>query len=136
MLNSEIKIWLQPNEVEITPFFDIRTRAEMEQFIEEIRDELEQAEITVFPHNDCFDFLPSGIDKGKAVTELINWLEINPLCTIAVGDTWNDQPLFDACHHAIAINFPEAIKSNGNLIHVSNIEQALIQIQKILLKNL
>lgn len=63
---------------------------------------------------------------------MINWLEINPLRTIAVGDTWNDQPLFEACHHAIAINFPEALKSNGNIIHVSNIEQALIQIQKIL----
>ena len=131
------KIWFQPNEVEVTPFFaDMRTRVEIEQFIEEIREELVQAEITVFPHGDCFDFLPSDVDKGKAVTNLIEWLEINPLRTIAVGDTWNDQPLFEACHYAIAINFPEAIKSNGNLIHVSNIEQALIQIQKILLKNL
>ncbi|MGB4609109.1 MAG: HAD family hydrolase [Saccharofermentanales bacterium] len=127
------KIWLQPNELEVTPFFaDVRTRVEIEQFIEEIKDELEQAEITVFPHSDCFDFLPSGIDKGKAVTDLIKWLEINPLRTIAVGDTWNDQPLFEACHHAIAINFPEAIKSNSNMIHVSNIKQALIQIQRII----
>lgn len=126
-------IWFQPNEVAMTTFFtDVQTRVELEQFLEEIRDELIQAEITIFPHSDCFDFSPSGINKGKAVTDLIQWLEVNPLRTISVGDTWNDQSLFEACHHAIAIDFPEAIKSNGTIIHVSNIEQALIQIQKIL----
>ncbi|HHT25507.1 MAG TPA: HAD family phosphatase [Clostridiaceae bacterium] len=127
------KIWLQPNEIEVTPFFDDeQTRIEIEQFIEEIKDELAQSDIKIYPHSDCFDFLPSNIDKGKAITNLIKWLEIDPRRTIAVGDTWNDQALFEACHYAIAINFPEADKANGKMIHVSDINQALTQIQKIL----
>lgn len=122
------KVWFQPNEIALTIFFDSEhTQSEIRKFLDERQEKLSASDVEIFPHNDSFDLSPSGIDKGKAVTTLMKDLKIDPSRTVAVGDSWNDLPMFLVCHRAIAINFPDVRQSITNFEKSSSNLRELFQ---------
>ncbi len=106
------RIWLQPNEVAVTFFFDSpKTQRELEDFFQFHERMLSAVGIQIFRHNDSFDLLPTGVDKGRAVLFLTSHLgqqvkEIKRI--IAVGDSENDEPLFRVADEALALCYPES----------------------------
>ena len=36
------------------------------------------------------DIGPTGVSKATMLAELCTRLDVNPVCTVAVGDSWND----------------------------------------------
>ena len=66
------------------------------------------------PYNGLWavDFTRIGVNKATAVRELARMLRTNPEMMIAVGDSYNDLPLLEACGLRIAMgNAPETLKA-------------------------
>jgi len=124
------RIWFQPNEVAVTIFFDTEaTQEEVRIWLEAKQTWLERHQLIVFPHNDSFDISPAHIDKGKAIRVLLDYLDIRQESSIAVGDTWNDLPMFDVCAKSIAIDLPDATMTE---YHVTDLSAAFDCIETLL----
>jgi HAD superfamily hydrolase (TIGR01484 family) len=100
------RIWLQPNEVMLTPFFrDEETRLALRDFF---RDRIIPGEgLHIYEQCDCFDVCPEGIDKGIGARFLMERLGCSPEDTVAVGDGSNDYPMFQAAGTSVGIRLPE-----------------------------
>ena len=100
------RIWLQPNELQVTPFFaDTATGREVGAFLEQkiaARPELE-----IYGAENCYDIVPTGLDKGSAVRALGAILDCPTERMISVGDGFNDYPLFAVTGLSIGIATPE-----------------------------
>lgn len=57
---------------------------------------------------DCVDLVPDGVDKGKAVRQIIRMLDVPYHRTICFGDSENDRELFRACAIRVAVGDPAA----------------------------
>ncbi|MGI6076591.1 MAG: HAD family hydrolase [Fastidiosipilaceae bacterium] len=123
-------IWFQPNEVAVTIFFDTaETQQAIREWLDIKENWLSENQLIIFPHNDSFDISPAHIDKGKAILKLLDYLGIDQKRSIAVGDTWNDVPMFEVCAEAIAIAFPEAKMATH---HVADLDSAFDCIKTLL----
>lgn len=76
-----------------------------------------------------FEILPKGVHKGLALTKLIEYLDVDPQKTIAVGDYNNDIGMFGVAEIGIAVSnaCQEALEA-ADLVTVSNEEHAIARI--------
>lgn len=76
-----------------------------------------------------FEILPKGVNKGLALKKLVDYLNINPEKTIAVGDYNNDVGMFLSAKLGIAVaNASKAALEAADLVTVSNEEHAIARI--------
>ncbi|MBQ2070279.1 MAG: HAD family phosphatase, partial [Bacilli bacterium] len=78
-LRSEIEtlfpeIWFQPNEICLTPF--PTDKREWDK-IQALADSPLCQDLQVYRHNDSFDFMPGGINKGAGVNLLAEYLGLS-----------------------------------------------------------
>lgn len=108
-------LWYQPNQAVLTPFPVGREEFDT---IENIlkREEEHISELVVFRHNDSFDMVPRGIDKGAGLRYLAKLLEIDTENIIAVGDETNDYPMFDAAGLALGVNVKQEDRVDKNFL--------------------
>lgn len=106
-------IWYQPNMVGVSPFpkcddeFEIIT-----ELLKENADKLQ--DIQIYRHPDCFDIIPSGIDKRAGVHFLAQKLNLMRDEVVAVGDSENDYPMFSYAGLSIGVNVKDESKVNKN----------------------
>lgn len=87
------RIWFQPNQTEVTPFFsDETTHADLRTFLAQELN-AEKAGITVYDQSDCIDLCPTGLDKGSGLAFLCTRMGWELSETAAVGDGVNDEPM-------------------------------------------
>ena len=76
-----------------------------------------------------YEILPRGINKGTALSKLIECLGIDPKNTYAVGDYDNDVGMLRAAHVGIAVaNASPAALTVADVVTVSNEEHAIAKI--------
>lgn len=106
------KVWIQPNEFQVTPFH-YENKETIEKLRKFINEEIEASEyenqIKVYEHSDCFDVLPKVISKGNIITDLALKLQIDMSKIISVGDSTNDVSMFDVTGYSIGINVSDSI---------------------------
>lgn len=97
------RIWLQPNQIEVTPFFaDEQTHEDLRAFMRrEVR--CEEMGITIYDQSDCFDLCPTGLDKGSGLQFLCDLLGLSMADAAAVGDGVNDEPMLRVAGRSIGI---------------------------------
>lgn len=76
-----------------------------------------------------FEILPKGVNKGLALTKLIEYLNIDSDKTVAVGDYNNDIGMFEVARYGIAVSnaCPEA-RGAADFVTVSNEEHAIARV--------
>lgn len=115
------RLWYQPNQVGLTPFFSCEAEnAAIAAVIEELGEKI--VDLDIYPQCDCYDFTPKGISKAEGLRALGKYLGIGPEETAAVGDGINDYPMFAyaGCSIGIRLKNPEAVSRN-----VQTIEEAM-----------
>ena len=98
------RIWLQPTQLEVTPFFppdDMALHNELRAFMQ--REVKEDMGITIYDQRDCFDLCPTGIDKGTGIAYLCQQMGWDIADAAAVGDGVNDEPMLRMAGHSIGI---------------------------------
>lgn len=98
------RIWMQPTQLEVTPFFppeDTALHAELRAFIDQrLSDDMG---ITIYDQRDCIDLCPTGLDKGSGIAFLCERMGWDMADVAAVGDGVNDEPMLRAAGHSIGI---------------------------------
>lgn len=108
------KLWYQPNQVGLTPFFS--TQAENEtiaRVVEECRPQLH--DLDIYPQVDCYDFTPTGISKAEGMRALSAFLNLPLAEIVAVGDGINDYPMFETAGYSIGIHLKDASRVDVNV---------------------
>ena len=79
----------------------------------------------VFSEINYLEILPAGVSKGKGLTKLINFLEIEtPIHTIAIGDNLNDISLLKAADQGIAVgNARDELKAIADIVLTQSNEE-------------
>lgn len=88
------QIWFQQNQVIVTVF--PRGGASVKDIVEAARVILRKPQfkaIEMIQHIDAVDFVPRGLNKGRAVEVIAKILEISPAEMAAVGDSCLDVPM-------------------------------------------
>lgn len=110
-------IWYQPNMVGLTPF---PSKAEEFEIIAECLENNKSnlKEILVYRHEDSFDIVPEGIDKGRGIRFMGEVLNVPLKRITAVGDGVNDYPMFECAGFSIGINVkePERVDINFEVV--------------------
>lgn len=114
------------------------TEMQIQKHIKNIRDNCKDVESVQFSVQGNFglDVTSEASTKHTAVLEYVKLLGISPSETVAIGDGYNDYPLFTACGYRIAMgNAPKELKEIADLI-VDTVErggmiQALAHIQSL-----
>ena len=76
-----------------------------------------------------FEILPKGVDKGLALTKLVEYLHIDAEKTVGIGDYNNDIGLFRTARYGIAVaNACPAAREAADFVTVSNEEHAIAQV--------
>ena len=102
---------------------------------DETRD-LEQAELNMRKQLKCvnvfrsepyyLELVPKGLDKGKALTKLCEYLKIDVSKTLACGDGYNDIPLIKSAGIGVAMgNAQQPVKAAADFITLSNDEDGV-----------
>ena len=98
------RVWMQPTQVEVTPFFppeDLALHEELRTFIRQaVQPEMG---VTVYDQRDCFDLCPTGLDKGSGLAYLCSRMGWELADAAAVGDGVNDEPMLRAAGYSIGI---------------------------------
>ncbi len=122
------RIWYQPNETALTPFFahpeDVLPLREL--IADFVKPEML---LTVYEHPDCFDIVYSALSKKSGIRLLSDQTGIDPSEMIAVGDWTNDYPMFEAVGTSIGIHLPEPDRASYD---VPDLIAALQTIQQII----
>ena len=124
------KCWYQPNEYAFTPF--PRKAEYFAPMREYLRTALKDTSLLIYEHPDCFDILPSGVDKGAALLNICGLLGVKADECAAVGDHINDHPMFAAAGYSIGIKLCDASHAD---INVRSLGEALNVIIKEINKN-
>ena len=108
MLKEEFgdSIWFQPNNVNVTCFFDCNEiKDKIRFFLDDIfkSDEYDN-NLEIYEHIDCFDIVIKGVSKGSAIKTLCSYDDINLDEVLTVGDSRNDFSMFDISKISIGIN--------------------------------
>lgn len=95
-------VWFQPNQVELTPF---PRREEIFDVIQDILDQEKDNmdDIFIYRHVDCFDLVPSMVNKKNGLKLMTKYINMNAEELIAVGDGINDVPMFEYADTSIKI---------------------------------
>lgn len=111
-------IWMQPNEVMLTPFpksereFEVIAEC-MEKYKKHIKD------VIIYRHIDSYDVIPEGIDKGVGVKKCREMYHICADDTVAVGDSINDYPMFAYAGLALGVRVSEPDRVDLNFDSVT-----------------
>lgn len=93
---------------------------QIKQFIDNFENEFPELTIVQY-HTNFFSIGNKNIDKGSAITWLTKYLGINVKNAIAIGDSFNDLPMFEVVGHPVVMdNAHQAIKSYGEWIAPNN----------------
>lgn len=107
------QMFFQPNLVGLTPF--PKNREEYDAIARLIREEKDQLkDVDIYQHFDCFDIMPSGIDKGSGLKYLGGLLKISPEEMMVAGDGINDYPMFSYAGTSLGIHLEEPEKVSMN----------------------
>jgi len=96
-------IWISPNQVQLTVF--PKAKKDMQTLKEYIKNTSCNINyvFTVFEHDDAIDILPAGINKGKALADVRDLVDIKKENVMAVGDSINDISMFEDCGMSLII---------------------------------
>ena len=96
-------IWISPNQVQLTVF--PKAKKDMQTLKEYIKNTSCNINyvFTVFEHDDAIDILPAGINKGKALADVRDLVDIKKENVMAVGDSINDISMFEDCCMSLII---------------------------------
>lgn len=76
-----------------------------------------------------FEILPKGVNKGLALTKLVECLHLDIEKTVAIGDYNNDVGMFEAARYGIAVsNASKAALAAADFVTVSNEEHAIARV--------
>ena len=76
-----------------------------------------------------FEILPKGVNKGLALSKLVEHLGVDPKRTVGIGDYNNDIGLFKSAAVGIAVsNACEEALEAADFVTVSNEEHAIAQV--------
>ena len=120
------RVWLQPNRVEVTPFFrDDRCSADLDALLLTLPHLLDG--IDVYRAKFCYDFLPSEISKKAALAFFAQAEGASPRDFVTVGDGVNDLPMcsFGDC----SIGVGPALRDHVS-VPVNSIGEAIAYIRK------
>lgn len=98
------RVWMQPTQVEVTPFFppeDLALHEELRAFMK--RAVTPDMGVTIYDQRDCFDLCPTGLDKGSGLAYLCERMGWDIADAAAVGDGVNDEPMLRAAGYSIGI---------------------------------
>lgn len=96
---------------------DLEHTGELEKFQKENEEWVAGRLNSFFSSEEYLEYCPSGIDKGKGVAYLAEFLNIPIENTFAVGDERNDIPMLQAAHMGIAmLNSRDEVKDKADLV--------------------
>ena len=99
--NFKNRIWLQPNDLNVTVFpVDIKDIESVHKFAKQF----ECNNVNIYYHKDSADITPKGFDKGTAVDILMNALDIKSKNLYIFGDGCNDLPMLKKTKNAFLVN--------------------------------
>ena len=91
----------------------------------------------VLPYNGLWavDFTLAGVDKASGIARVGQTLGVNPTNIVAVGDSYNDLPMLEACGFSVAMgNAPPEVKDAAEFVAPSVAEDGLsVAIKKYVL---
>ncbi|WP_233858460.1 Cof-type HAD-IIB family hydrolase [Paraburkholderia sp. HD33-4] len=94
-----------------------------EPTLETIRAQLAPTTNALFSHHRLLEINALGVSKGTALRALQAQLGVSPEETVAIGDSYNDVPMFEAAGYAIAMgNGVDAVKGIANWVTTTNDE--------------
>lgn len=64
---------------------------------------LTSADLTFYPSSDFLEMMPAGIDKGTAVKSLMSYYGVDASEVMAIGDDFNDIPMFKQAGLSVAM---------------------------------
>jgi len=82
----------------------------------------------VLPYNGLWavDFTLAGVDKASGIARVGQTLGVNPTNMVAVGDSYNDLPMLEACGFSVAMgNAPPEVKDAAEFVAPSVAEDGL-----------
>ena len=82
----------------------------------------------VLPYNGLWavDFTLAGVDKASGIARVGQTLGVNPANMVAVGDSYNDLPMLEACGFSVAMgNAPPEVKGAAEFVAPSVTEDGL-----------
>lgn len=82
----------------------------------------------VLPYNGLWavDFTLAGVDKASGIARVGRTLGVNPTNMVAVGDSYNDLPMLEACGFSVAMgNAPPEVKDAAEFVAPSVAEDGL-----------
>ena len=113
-------IWYQPNMVGVSPFPKCEEEFEMiAALLEENTDKLPDTQ--VYRQIDCFDIIPTGIDKRAGVRFLAQKLGLLRDEIVAVGDSRNDYPMFAYAGLSLGVNVGDESQVNKNFRTIAEV---------------
>lgn len=82
-----------------------------------------------------YEILAHDVSKGAALKWLARRLDVPAERIVAIGDNYNDVPMFEAAGISVAVaNAPEAVRRRADMVVPSNLEQgAAVAIDRLLL---
>lgn len=111
-------IWYQPNMVGVSPFPKCEEEfTVIEQIL--LDNEKDLQDVSVIRQIDCFDLIPTGVNKGAGVRFLAQYLSLSPEEIVAVGDGENDYPMFAYVGLALGVKVKEEDKVDKNFENIS-----------------
>jgi Cof subfamily protein (haloacid dehalogenase superfamily) len=76
-----------------------------------------------------YEILPKGVNKGLALSKLVEYLKVDINKTIAIGDFDNDVGMLKAAKLGVAVaNASKAAKDAADIVTVSNEEHAIARV--------
>jgi len=85
----------------------------METYVRELAQRFPELYVTR-SQPEFVEALSRAANKGNALRRLVRDLEIDPNSTMAIGDSWNDVPLFDAAAFGVAMgSAPPELKARA-----------------------
>lgn len=113
-------MWFQPGLTAVTPFPKSEEEFQIiDGIFKEYKDQLK--DILYYKHCDCYDVVPSGLNKGVAVEWLCKNLGIDTSEAATVGDGINDYCMFQKVEHSFGINLPDKTKAKYNFTALSEV---------------
>lgn len=105
------RIWLQPNLVNVSVFWrDPDDKDEITQFSRDFAKEAGEDAVRIYEHIDAVEVTVPNVDKGTALTWMIDKLGIAVDDVVAVGDSSNDVPMFEVAGLSVGVAFDQADK--------------------------
>lgn len=122
------KVWYQPNDVVLTPFFfSQKENEEIARVLNENRELL--SGLSVYPQCDCYDILPDEISKKNGIAFLASLLKAESKDFVTVGDGINDIPMFEFADCSIGIGRKEWDKTDLCFLHIEEALEYIIKNQ-------